>query len=192
MTGLAPLTTYYVRAYATNANGTGYGPSYSFTTLAIAVGDYYQGGKIAYIFVSGDPGYVAGQIHGLIAATSDQSTGLQWYNGSNVTTGATSQSIGSGNANTNTIVSVQGSGSYAAKLCADLSLGGYSDWYLPSFNELYKLYINRSYIGGFESTTYWTSSEYDLTQARFVDFMGGPSMYTNKSAACNVRAVRTF
>jgi hypothetical protein len=32
MTGLTPLTTYYVRAYATNATGTGYGTVYSFTT----------------------------------------------------------------------------------------------------------------------------------------------------------------
>lgn len=33
MSGLTPNTTYYVRAYATNANGTGYGNMYSFTTL---------------------------------------------------------------------------------------------------------------------------------------------------------------
>ena len=32
MTGLIPLTTYYVRAYATNATGTGYGSVSSFTT----------------------------------------------------------------------------------------------------------------------------------------------------------------
>jgi starch-binding outer membrane protein SusE/F len=33
LTGLAGLTTYYVRAYATNTVGTGYGPEVSFTTL---------------------------------------------------------------------------------------------------------------------------------------------------------------
>ena len=33
MTGLAALTTYYVRAYAINANGTAYGAQVSFTTL---------------------------------------------------------------------------------------------------------------------------------------------------------------
>ena len=33
MSGLTPSTTYYVRAFATNANGTGYGAQESFTTL---------------------------------------------------------------------------------------------------------------------------------------------------------------
>lgn len=35
ITGLAPATLYYVRAYATNSIGTAYGPERSFTTLAI-------------------------------------------------------------------------------------------------------------------------------------------------------------
>jgi uncharacterized protein (TIGR02145 family) len=35
ITGLNDGTTYYVRAYATNANGTGYGSAMSFTTLTI-------------------------------------------------------------------------------------------------------------------------------------------------------------
>ncbi|MDP4821252.1 MAG: SUMF1/EgtB/PvdO family nonheme iron enzyme, partial [Saprospiraceae bacterium] len=34
LTNLLPVTTYYVRAYATNSAGTGYGNEYSFTTLA--------------------------------------------------------------------------------------------------------------------------------------------------------------
>lgn len=37
LTGLLPATTYYVRAYATNTAGTGYGASVSFTTSALAV-----------------------------------------------------------------------------------------------------------------------------------------------------------
>jgi hypothetical protein len=35
LTGLAPLTTYYVRSYATNSVGTVYGAEISFTTLAV-------------------------------------------------------------------------------------------------------------------------------------------------------------
>ena len=37
MTGLAPQTTYYARAYATNGTGTKYGDEVSFTTLAVTV-----------------------------------------------------------------------------------------------------------------------------------------------------------
>ena len=37
--------------------------------------------------------------------------------------------------------------------------GGYSDWYVPSKDELNKLYVNQAAIGGFTSDRYWSSSE---------------------------------
>ena len=55
----------------------------------LAIGDFYQGGLVFYIFVDGETGYVAGEIHGLIAAVQDQSSGIEWYNGVYITTGAT-------------------------------------------------------------------------------------------------------
>jgi hypothetical protein len=63
----------------------------------------------------------------LIAATADQNTGIQRYNGSYVATGATGTAIGTGQANTTAIVEKQGAGSYAAKLCHGLTDGGYND-----------------------------------------------------------------
>jgi hypothetical protein len=191
--GLTLGTTYYVRAYATNGSGTAYGDQVSFTAT-YGIGDTYQGGKIFYVFVSGDPGYVSGQVHGIIAATSDQSNGIQWSNGSNTTTGANSNT--DGNTNTNTIVSSQGSGSYAAKICYDLSLGGYSDWYLPSKVELTKLFQNRAAIGGLPGANYWSSTEYASSPAGNAWFYytlgNGYPNYANKSNSYYVRAVRTF
>jgi hypothetical protein len=170
--------------------------TYSVTVSAtsLTVGTSYGGGIIAYIFASGDPGYVAGQTHGLIAAPSAQSTGIQWYNGSNIITGATGTAIGTGMSNTNYIVAAQGAGSYAAKICYDLVLGGYSDWYLPSRDELNKLYINRAAIGGFSPyIAHWSSSEADSTQAWLVFFAFSGSILNPKNTAIPyVRATRSF
>jgi hypothetical protein len=183
-----------VRAYAINSIGTSYGTEVSFTARSLAIGDSYQGGIIAYILQSGDPGYVSGATHGLIAASSDQGTGIQWYNGSNITTGAIATFIGTGDANTNTIVISQGIGSYAAKLCSDLVLGGYSDWYLPSKDELNKIYINKVTIGNFGDHGYWSSSEYNISGAWNHDFVTGGQFIVDKSLPNNnsVRAVRSF
>jgi hypothetical protein len=158
----------------------------------LAIGDNYGGGIIAYILVSGDPGYVAGQTHGLIAAPSDQSTGIVWWNGSYITTGATGTATGTGAANTTAIVASQGAGSYAAKLCDDLVLNGYSDWYLPSRDELNKLYLNKRAVGGFATYFYWSSSE-DYAYYAWYQYFGVGSQYFDiKFNYFHVRAVRAF
>lgn len=191
ITGLSLFTTYYVRAYATNAAGTSYGNEKSF--VAAAIGQVYGGGKIAYIYQPGDPGYVAGQPHGLIAASADQSTAIQWYNGSFFYTYVYSTALGTGNSNTSSVVSLQGAGSYAAQLCYDLSLNGYSDWFLPSKDEMDKLFLNRNEIGGFNPNgSYWTSSDLGPTQAYAKLFFLGTFDGIFKDRTLFVRAVRYF
>lgn len=192
LSGLTANTTYYVRAYATNNVGTSYGSVMSFTTLAptLTVGQSYQGGIIAYIFQSGDSGYIAGQTHGLIVTTSNQSSGAQW--GCSGTSISTSLTFGTGQNNTTSIINGCTTTSIAARICNDLVTGGYSDWYLPNYYELEKLYINRAVIGGFASAYYWTSSQSSSTSAYGIYFSNGTASSILKTNAVYVRAIRKF
>jgi hypothetical protein len=167
----------------------------TFETLPGNIGDAYQGGILAYILQVGDPGYDANAYHGLIAATSDQSTGIRWYNGSSSTTNAIGTAIGTGLSNTNTIITVQGgtSTSYAAGLARAYNEGGYSDWYLPSKDELNKLYLNRFLIGGFSPNSYWSSTEVNTNAAWLQNFFDGSQRNDElKSDLFYVRAIRAF
>jgi uncharacterized protein (TIGR02145 family) len=163
ISGLSELTTYYAKAFATNAAGTTYGPTINFSTpvAPLAVGDNYGGGKIFYILKSTDAGYDPNVQHGLIASTSDQSAGNAPWAKNQIFIGNTSLLIGAGLANTTRIISLQGNtGTYAAKIARDYVSNGYSDWYLPSHDEMKELIAQRAIVGGFSNNGYyWTSSE---------------------------------
>jgi hypothetical protein len=73
-----------------------------------------------------------------------------------------------------------------------LVLNGYSDWYLPSFDELDKLYLNRTAIGGFAAANYWSSREFYNNDAFYESFSTGYQGLDWKSLAFYVRAVRSF
>jgi hypothetical protein len=179
-------------------NGVAWVNMFGFSTSSvptIAIGMNYYGGKIAYILVAGDPGYDVNTPHGLVAATEDQSIGNQWYNASFITTGATETAIGTGLANTNIIIASQGATatSYAAGVARAYTGGGYTDWYLPSKDELNKLFINRTAIGGFASNYYWSSSEVNFNFAWCQNLVTGVQVnYFFKSGALYVRAIRAF
>ena len=171
------------------------------TALEPAVGDVYQGGIVFYILEEGDTGYVAGETHGLIAAVADQSSGIQWRNGNtNQTTEATGTAVGIGSANTDAIISVQGpvATSYAAGLARAYTGGGYTDWFLPSKDELYLMYSNIGQgsslgnIGNFADEYYWSSTEVDTYNAWKQVFYNGFQNYYFKGYTDNVRAVRAF
>jgi len=189
---------------ASNAAGAGaWSKSLTFK-IAIAIGDPYQGGIVAYILKPGDPSYVAGQTHGLIAATADQMSyppGIQWPTEPywNISVPGTNTNLGSGSANTDAIIAQNGAGlTYAAGLARAYTGGGYTDWFLPSKDELNQLYLNRVAIGGFETTRdplypwYWSSSEGSSGNAWYQYFVSGDQFSASKYTTLRVRAVRAF
>ncbi len=169
-----------------DATGTG-GSSIHF------IGESYGGGIVFYIYDGG--------LHGLIAATTDQSTFSTWDNGVSKWTGTTGDGILAGKTNTALIVATQigdnisTGGSFAAKYCVDYmepatQLG---DWYLPSISELRWLWGQRSFFTGFTTTGYWSSTETDKANAFMCDWTTGFPNNTAKNAnGPGVRAVRSF
>jgi hypothetical protein len=190
LTGLTSGTVYYVRAYAVNSFGTSYGAQFTF--IALAIGDTYQGGKLAYLIASGDPGYDVNTPHGLIAHNTDLANARWGTEGLNVA-GAGGTAIGTGYQNTLDIIAGDALG-VAATNCRALTTNGYNDWYMPSKDELNKLYLNRLLIGGFTTGWYFSSTESTSVYGWFQDFSNGAQAGTgaHKDWALSLRAIRAF
>ena len=161
---------------------------------SLSIGDLHQGG---YIF------YLDGNGGGLIAASTYESP-TEWGCQGTEITGADGTAIGTGAQNTIDIVAGCSTSTWtspiAADICANLSLNGYSDWFLPSMDELNLMYLNigsgnalgLGNIGSFVGGYHWSSTEISYNNAWFQDFNNGNQVNAGKDAIARVRAVRAF
>ncbi len=148
----------------------------------VQVGSFYQGGVVIYVDGNG---------HGLIAATTDQSIGALW--GCEGTSMTTQNTVGTGLVNTETIYVTCPDANIAARICYDAEINGYTDWYLPSKDELDLVYQNQAAIGGFNNGLYWSSSQATPSTAYYKNFSNGNSNSNFKeSYFYRVRAIRSF
>ena len=158
-------------------------------TFSISIGDTHQGGIIFWLDASGG--------HGLISAPTDQSLAEWGCYGTLIGTGT---AIGTGNQNTIDIEAGCTTSGTAADICANLTLGGYNDWFLPSKDELIEMFLNIGQgntlglgnIGGFGIGYYWNSTEYSANSAYIENFYNPDVDIDPKSKINKVRAVRAF
>ncbi len=187
----SPATGLTIYNTTNNRNETYNGSSWVGNTHYI--GESYGGGIVFYVYDNGQ--------HGLIAATADQSTGIQWNNGVEKYTGTTGDGVNAGVMNTAMIIAAQMAdneyGNFTAKVCADYSVTvsgvTYGDWYLPSKHELNLLYLQKNVVGGFSGNSYWSSSEFLDPVTWCQEFSNGNQFFQYKDDnSYSVRAVRTF
>ena len=196
-------TSYYFTGWNTKADGSGadQAEGSTFTIGASNVTLYAQwtpyvlldtGPAGGYIFY--DKGYYSYGWRYLEAAPSDQSPSAEWGCYGVSISGADGITVGTGEQNTIDIEAGCATIGTAADICANLSLGGYSDWFLPSKDELNLMYTNLKVagVGGFAEDYYWSSSESNANFAWIQDFFSGGQYSTLKSSPLRVRAVRAF
>ncbi len=181
--GCTDQTTWTYQDFATIDNGT---CNYS----ELELGSLGLGGIVFYVDETGE--------HGLVAAGEDLLGAYSWGCYGTDISGASGEAIGTGNQNTLDIVSGCSETPIAASEALAYESEGYSDWYLPSFDELYEMYNTigngglEGNIGGFEDYWYWSSSEINGNYAWAVNFYNGNATNFSKSGAGRVRVIRAF
>ena len=130
----------------------------------------------------------------LEAAPYDQSVSAEWGCYGVSISGADGTAVGTGKQNTIDIETGCTTPGTAADICANLSLGDYSDWFLPSKDELNLMYENLKVheVGSFADYHYWSSSEGTAFSTRGQRFDSGSWGYYFKDHTYRVRAVRAF
>jgi hypothetical protein len=173
----------------------------------LEIGSLGLGGIVFYIDETGE--------HGLVASLEDitegsnmgawgTSEGFEWGCYGSSVSGADGTAIGTGYQNTLDISSqncqTEQGGITAAQATLNYEVGGYTDWFLPSKEELEEMYNtignggSQGNIGGFETSDYpyWSSSELNNNFAWFDSFSSGGWFYLDKYSSLRVRAVRAF
>ena len=216
ISGLTPTTNYFAKSFIVNKAGTSYGPTINFSTPAVPaiLGGQYQGGTVVHIYKSGEPGYIAGETHGIIMSNSfiNPTRSTKWSAETTfVATNARGTALGDGLTNSNAIYNTIGSNAIAVNLCRNYSVVingvAYTNWYLPTIYEWNKIFANRSagLLPNFDFrndanysnvVNVWTSSEVSTSNVIMINIGNGGYFDIHKDLNINdygyIRAVRYF
>tara|TARA_B110000046_G_C13001826_1_gene402529 strand:- start:229 stop:2169 length:1941 start_codon:yes stop_codon:yes gene_type:complete len=178
-------------------------PSSGSTTYS--VGDMVQGGKVFWVDSTGQ--------HGLVVALEDAggSSAMDWNAGTtssglNLETLAQSSGMYAGKMNTAIIIAAHAAAAnngnnFAARACNEYTYTQngveYSDWYLPSKDELHLIKTSGVGAPNLYSYNYWSSTEHDANNA-YSEVLGNYANNYNSfkpkdtGEDIKVRAVRSF
>lgn len=149
------------------------------------IGDNGPAGGIVFYVTDGG-------LHGLEAAPVDQARSVQWGCDGTDIPGAYGTAISTGAQNTAAIVAGCDGTYIAAKIADDYSLNGYSDWFLPSKDELNALFSSRWWVISVAANDgYWSSTEASAEGAWYQYSLGGAPARKN-NVDMEVRAIRAF
>jgi len=135
----------------------------------------------------------------LEAAPQDAEKNVIWgFVGTSVA--GTGTAVGTGKQNTELIIASTNQRGWAAHVCAEYTRNGFSDWFLPSSDELYLMYNNlyrNGGLGNFSRSYYWSSSENNNESAITRVFastggFNGDRTDFNKNTTRLVRPIRRF
>ena len=158
------------------------------STITYTMGQHVGGGVVFYIDPSG--------LHGLISSDTDQPGTFPYGCNTDSIPGANGTALGTGQQNTSAIVAACASPEIAARACDTSTYGGFTDWFLPSRDELDTMFVYQSTIGGFNSSDwYWSSTQQSIPGAWIVIFNSvypGIEAWTNKDGYLEVRCIRKF
>ena len=80
----------------------------------------------------------------------------------------------------------------AIECCSQHVSEDFTDWRLPTEEELNLLYLQKDVVGGFVRFSYWSATEYAGHFAFFQNFHTGERDNDFKDNTCYVRAIRSF
>lgn len=159
---------------------------YDNTLVLPKLGMYHAlaGGIVIYLNASG--------IHGIAAATVDLGSMIPWGCYNTDIPGAQFSAVGTGQSNTNAILASCTTAGIGAQLCNDFVHNGFSDWYMPSIDEVSLMYALRDSLPALGVGRFWSSTQVNATQAQILDFTTGQILFMPPSSGRYVRAVRSF
>jgi hypothetical protein len=143
-----------------------------------AIGDSFEGGFYAGLISHTANGVathaliVAPRATGASGTSYTLTTNYQWKTAQTTTTGTTSPFDGA--ANTAAMVTAGINNHPAAEFCVDLSIGGYSDWYLPARFELDIAYYHLKPTTASNNTS-WGINNYSVPERTANNTAGDPA-----------------